>query len=264
MPSPSRRSARLRIRQYINSQFPLTPVQEPPNGPQELASTRPRKRPCSSEKERPPHAENPYSAKRPRISLQSVSDGSLPLSRHNLQKHNTLLMNSVADISRRRSRSKRPASQTRTESVYSESTITKKTASACSQKSSGTSPQYRHVVLKRAGIHIHHKPAPEETRAQINAVIQREVASERKEKLSLIAQQLSDSFIEVLSTAAGEDDCIEPFYNALSSMDHGGNLTFVRKAGIVSLPYPCTLYAHFISRLATKPQALHSAFPLEF
>lgn len=149
-------------------------------------------------------------------------------------------MNSVADISRRRSRSKRPASPTRTESVYSASTVTQKTASARSQKSSGTSARYRHAVLERARIHIQHKPAPEETRAQIDAVIQREVASERKEKLSSIAQQLSDSFIEVLSTAAGEDDCIEPFYDALSSMDRSGSLTFPRKAGIVSLPYPCT------------------------
>lgn len=103
-----------------------------------------------------------------------------------------------------------------------------------SQKSSGTSANYRHAILSKAGIHVHHMPTPEEIRAQIDAIILQEVSSERKETLSCIAHQLSDSFVQVITQASGEDDCIEPFYHALSSMDHSESLAFQRKAGIVS------------------------------
>ena len=97
------------------------------------------------------------------------------------------------------------------------------------------------------GINIQHRPAPKEIRAQFDAVILREVTPERKEELSLIAHRLSDSFIEVLGTAAGEDDCIEPFHDALSSMDHRESLTFPRKAGIVSELNPCMpLYSLYL------------------
>ena len=78
-------------------------------------------------------------------------------------------------------------------------------------------------------------PTPDEIRAQIDAVIQREISSERKKRLSCITQQLNDTFVRVITQAAGEDDCIEPFYNALFSMDHSESLTFPRKAGIVTL-----------------------------
>ena len=83
-------------------------------------------------------------------------------------------------------------------------------------------------------------PTPDEIRAQIDAILQREVSSERKEKLSCITQQLNESFVQVITQAAGEDDCIEPFYDALSSMDYSESLTFPRKAGIVTLLYPST------------------------
>ena len=119
--------------------------------------------------------------------------------------------------------------------MNSASAVTQETASARSRKSQGTSAHYRHGVLEKARIHIQHTPAPEKTRAQIDAIVKHEVTSERKVKLSLIAQQLSDSFMEVLSTAAGEDDCIEPFYLALSSMDHSESFTLPRKAGIMPL-----------------------------
>lgn len=108
-----------------------------------------------------------------------------------------------------------------------------------SQKSSGTSANYRHAILSKAGIFVHHMPIPEEIRVQIDAITQREVTPERKETLSCTAQQLSDSFVQVITQASGEDDCIEPFYHALHSMDHSESLAFQRKAGIVSLFNPC-------------------------
>ena len=175
-------------------------------------------------------------AKRPRTNLQSVSNRSFPLTKHNLQKHNTLVMGSESDSARG---SKRPASRSRTESVQSASMPTEQTASVRSQKLSGTSANYRHTILSKAGIHGHHMPTPEEICAQIDAIIHHEVTPERKEMLSCIAQQLSDRFVQVITQASGEDDCIEPFYHALSSMDHSESVAFQRKAGIVSLFNPC-------------------------
>ncbi|KAL8791219.1 MAG: hypothetical protein Q9213_000176 [Squamulea squamosa] len=139
-------------------------------------------------------------------------------------------MDSEADSSGGKRPSKRPASRSRTNSVQSVSTVTKESASARSQKSSGTSAHYRHAILSKAGIKIHHTPTPDEIRAQIDAVLQCEVPSERKEKLSSITQQLNDDFVRVVAGAAGEDDCVEPLYNALASMDHSESLMFPRKA----------------------------------
>lgn len=103
-----------------------------------------------------------------------------------------------------------------------------------SQKSSGTAANYRHAILSKAEIHIHHMPTPEEICAQLDAIIQHEITPERKKTLSSIAQKLSNSFVKVITQASGEDDCIEPFYLALSSMDHSESLAFQRKAGIIS------------------------------
>ncbi|KAL8769854.1 MAG: hypothetical protein Q9209_004292 [Squamulea sp. 1 TL-2023] len=139
-------------------------------------------------------------------------------------------MDSEADSSGGTTPSKRSASRLRTDSVQSVSTVAKDSASGRSQKSSGTSAHYRHAILRKARIQIHHKPTPEKIRTQIDAVLQCEVSSERKEKLSSITKQLNDDFDRVVDQAVGEDDCIEPFYNALSSMDHSESLSFPRKA----------------------------------
>ncbi len=224
-PSP-RRSTRLQTRQHLNTPSSPASLQEPFNGHQDLVS---------SVNEQSHHAENARPRKRSRTGLQSVSERSLPLTKHNLQKHNTLLMDSEADSSGGRRPSKRSASRTQSDFIQSPSTVTQETASGRSQKSSGTSAHYRYTILSKARIYIHHMPTPDEIRAQIDAVIQREVSSERKEKLSSITQQLNDSFIRVVTFALGEDDCIEPLYHALSSMDHSESLTFARKAGMVTL-----------------------------
>ncbi|MCJ1344521.1 hypothetical protein MMC31_002724 [Peltigera leucophlebia] len=204
----------------------LAPLQEPSKGQQDqdAATIRQRKRRLGSEGERP------RPAKRPRTNLQSVSNGSFPLTKHNLQKYNRLAMGSESDSARGRRRSKRPASRARTESVQSASMPTEQTASVRSQKTLDMSANYRHTVLSKAGIHVQHMPTPEEICTQIDAIIHHEVTPERKETLSCIAQQLSDRFVQVITQASGEDDCIEPFYHALSSMDHNKSLAFQRKA----------------------------------
>ena len=225
----------MQIKQSANTLSSLALLQEPFNvhQDQDAASTRQRKRLRGSEDEQW------HPAKRPQTNLQPVSDRSFPLTKHNLQKHNAVLMGSEADSARGRRQSERPASRARNESVQSASTPTEQTALVRSQKSSGTSANYRHAILSKAGIHVHRMPTPKEICAQIDAIIQRKVIPEREETLSCIAQQLRDRFVKVITQASGEDDCIEPFYHALSSMDHSESLAFQRKAGIVSLLNPC-------------------------
>lgn len=190
------------------------PLQEP--------STRQRKRPRSSQ------SEPPRPPKQRQTNPQSMSDRSLPLTKHNLQKHTLLLMDSEAGSPGRRVLTKRSASG---------ESATQQTGSL---KSSGTSANYRYVTLHQARIRVHHSHTPDEIRTQIDAVIQPDVSSKRKEELSRIAQELCRRFIQVITQAFGEDDCIEPFYSALDSMGYSESLAFVRKAGILSLLNPCT------------------------
>ena len=139
--------------------------------------------------------------------------------------------------------SKRTASRARdggNGSILSASTEYQEAASQVSRKSSYTAAHYRHSILAGANILFRFRPAPEETRTRIAAIVQRQVLSKRKKELSRIAQELHDSFVEVLSTAAREDDCIEPFYHALSSMGCSESLALPRKAGIVPLLNPYT------------------------
>ncbi|KAL8721196.1 MAG: hypothetical protein Q9225_002082 [Loekoesia sp. 1 TL-2023] len=227
---PPRRSTRLRTIKPLNTTSSPTPPQDPSNRHQDLAGTRQRKQPHTSENGQPHPTENACPRKRRRTSLPSVSDRSLPLTKFNLRKHTTILMDSEADSSGGRRPSKRSASRTRSDSLQSTSTANQETTSARSQKSSGNSAHYRHAVLSKVGIHIHHMSTPDDFRAKIDAVIQREVSSKRKKKISSIALHMNDSFIGVITQAAGEDDCVEPFYEALSSMGHSGSLTFPRKA----------------------------------
>lgn len=143
-------------------------------------------------------------------------------------------MGSEADSTGGKRRCKRPASRALTESLQSASTPTEPTASIRSQKSSGTAANYRHAILSKAEIHVHHVPTPEDICAQLDAIIQQEITPEMKKTLSSIAQKLCNSFVQVITQASGEDDCIEPFYLALYSMDHSESLAFQRKAGNVS------------------------------
>lgn len=155
------------------------------------------------------------------------------------------------DISERR-KSKRSMSGTRSDS----------TSTDTSQRSGDTAARYRFGPLRKARIHVHNKTTLQ-IRTQIDTVIQHKVASNRKERLSFFAQQLSNSFIEIVSHAVGEDDCIEPFYDIISSLDHSESFAFPRKAGMVSPLYPVHLHAHSIFRLGSKPEAPYPTFKFE-
>lgn len=102
---------------------------------------------------------------------------------------------------------------------------------------------YRWVTLWEANVYIQSRPPPEEIQTEIDAVIQSKVSPEREGEMSHLAQELCESFAEVLSAAAGEDDCVELIHKALSSMGYLGSLTFARKAGIV---FPSQISAHIV------------------
>lgn len=256
-PSTLRRSTRLQANtspnKLIAHSLPPEPVREPPQDLSNRQQTRGQKRPHDLENECP--------RKRLLTDLQAVSESisghsaGKPLSEHNLQRHNRLLtsgrsigMDSESDSSGRgRGRgtgrgkgrgSKRAAQDTPVTLVSSRHSTTtttdsdQETASGRSQKSSGTSAHYRWVTLYSARVYIRSRPPPQEIETQITAVISK-VSSERKEEISRLAQELCDSFAEVLSQAAGEDDCVELMHKALSSMGYHESLTFPRKAGIM-------------------------------
>ena len=114
--------------------------------------------------------------------------------------------------------------------------MNQETASVRSQ-TSYTAARYRFIILRRARIFIRHGPPPEEIQSRINAIIQRKISEERKRQLSRFAENLCEDFIEVFNGASREDDCVEPIYRALSSMDSSREFQFPRKAGIVFPPH---------------------------
>ena len=205
------------------------------------ASSRQRKRRCGSEIETPcglRQSEKSQPAKQRRITAaaaQPKSDGSLPLTKYNLQRYDTLMDSEASDCGGSGQRRKRRASGTGSNYTRLESATTQ------SQKSRITAAQYRYDVLLGARIIVRHQPAPTEVRVQVDAIMKREITPERKRELSMIAQRLKDSFVETLGEAAGEDDCIKLFYNALSSMDSCDNFAMPQKAGTSPLPFsPCS------------------------
>ena len=256
-PSTLRRSTRLQANSSPNTLIAYSllpePIRESPQDLSDRQQTRGRKRPHDLENECP--------RKRLLTDLQVVSESisghsvRKPLSEHNLQRHNRLLtsgrsigMDSESDSSGRgRARgtgrgkgrgSKRAAQDTPVTLVSSRHSTTtttdseQETASVRSQKSSGTSAHYRWVTLYSARVYIRSRPPPQEIETQITAVISK-VSPERKREISRLAQELCDSFAEVLSQAAGEDDCVELMHKALSSMGFHESLTFPRKSGIM-------------------------------
>ncbi|KAL9622616.1 MAG: hypothetical protein Q9160_003113 [Pyrenula sp. 1 TL-2023] len=106
------------------------------------------------------------------------------------------------------------------------------TVSQITQKSSFSASHYRNSVLKDVNICFQFRRVPDHIRNRFTTIIQAEVSPDRKKELSLIAQTFQDDFADVLDTAAREDDCLELFYQALSSMGYNESLAFRRKAGM--------------------------------
>lgn len=122
--------------------------------------------------------------------------------------------------------------QPRTASQHSTYPVTD---SAKSQKSSYTASHYRWAILERARIRITSRPPPEEIQKQIDAILEK-ASPQREQPLNNIGKALCDDFAVVLDTAAGEDDCIELLWSALSSMDELKLLALPRKAGMILYP----------------------------
>ena len=260
---PQRTSPRLRKR-FLNTLSSLVPLQEPSNEHEHQASSSQRKRLRDSEEEAPLPVEEARPIKRARISALPVSDTSRPLTNKNLGQHlrregplpkeellegyldQQTLMSTESDKGGRRGRKRTVSVRNDNGSVVSASEGYQETASQTTQKSSSTAANYRHNILKGANMRFQFRPAPEDIRNQISAIVQREISARRREELSPIAQKLHDSFVDVLSRAAREDDCIEPFYQALAAMGYSDDLTLPRKAGMLLLsPYihvSCSLH----------------------
>lgn len=105
------------------------------------------------------------------------------------------------------------------------------------------------------------EPIPNEISTAITAILERKISSERREEVSTIALGLHKSFLNILRTAAREDDCIELFYSALSSLGYDKSLVLPRKAGMIPFAQSShTFHAHFISRLGNLPQAANHPY----
>ena len=222
------------------------------------------KRVHDSEEEQITFAENAPPAKRAKT---TVSDKPQPLTAESLKQHTLseghLDIHDLMDLeankgpgSRGSKRSAASISEVRVRSMASTSRD-QETSSQATKKSSYTAAHYRNSILKGSNIHFQFRPPPEDIQTQITTIIQHRISPERKEELSLIGQQFYDSFVDVLDTAAREDDCVELFYQALSSMGYNESLKVSRKAGMVALLNPYTLYTYIIYRLAAEPQATH-------
>ena len=89
--------------------------------------------------------------------------------------------------------------------------------------------------------------------------MQRIISDERKRRLSCIAEDLCNNFINVFEAAAQEDDCVEPIHQALSLMDDGENFYFPRKLGIV-LPSYFSTYLVMLTLTKIGIRALSQVF----
>jgi hypothetical protein len=217
--------------------------------------------------------------KQPQTDIQSMSQPipgrslKTPLSKRNLQAHNRQLLGSeeLGKMESESEPSRRGGGRggKRTLSQHSGTTAmntNQETASAHSQRSSGTSAHYRWVTLQSARVYIRSRPPPEDIQTQISTIIQSEKSAERKEELLRLTRELCDSFAEVISKAAGEEDCLAPLHNALSSMGYYKSLTFPRKAGMYS---PTNQYITVLTlsldwQLSIKPYPSQPSWDMSF
>lgn len=135
-----------------------------------------------------------------------MSEFGQPLSKANLEKLDRLTgsgSDEIDPVTSERGVRKRPSLSRQS----STADMNQETASVQSQRSSHTAAHYRWVTLSNARIFIHPGSFPEEIRPRINAVIQRRISKERKRKLSRIAENLYNDFIDILNRASREDDC---------------------------------------------------------
>lgn len=189
---------------------------------------------------------------------QTASNTSQPLTAECLKRH-TLhegylerleLMNSKADQGSESRGSKMSALGDR---IHGDTTSTisrgleSLSLSQVTQKSSFTAAHYRKSILEGVNVYFQFRLPPEDIHARITAIVQLDISPAREEELLIIGRKFHDDFVIVLNEAAREDDCVELFYQALSSMRDNENLTLPRKAGIVQFLSPYAFSRSFHS-----------------
>lgn len=178
---------------------------------------------------KPPHGSK---NKRSRERRQRLVQGpKLPLNKENLRKLQSLtesdVLNKMSSTGTNSDRTRKRAPSQRT----SASEINQDSASLRSQKSAISNTNYRYEILGRARIYIHPIPPPKNIQSKMNTIFKREILKERKDEIVDIAKTTSRNFADVLLGANREDDLLEPFHDALRSMDRDGVFNFPRKAG---------------------------------
>jgi hypothetical protein len=103
-------------------------------------------------------------------------------------------------------------------------------ASQATKDSAVNLGDYRLKNLAGSNIVFQWEPAPRDIRRRVRKIIHRPIAEKRKQELAGLARTLHRKFVDVLGTAGREDDCVEPFQQALEVLGYT-KLVFPRKAG---------------------------------
>lgn len=236
-----RTSARLRGKN-LNTTFSLSLPQKASNGCKEqVVGPRQQKRRRDSKEEIELSPGKAPPTKRARNAASATFDHPQPLNAKNLKRHtldkgyvDVLDQMGLGSNKSRKSRgSKRSASKVGigNGSSASKSMGEQDTASQVTQKSSFTNAHYRLTILAGANIIFRFKPAPLDVSTKVAAIIERPISEERKKELSRIAHTIYEKFAPILEEAVREDDCIELFHEALSSLGYSDRILLRRKAG---------------------------------
>ena len=226
---------------YLKTTPSLSLPQKAFNGCEEQAGPRQEKRRRDSEEELEFPSGRAPPSKRARNAASATFDHPQPLNiktlkRHTLDKGYVNVLDRMglgSDNSRKSRGSKRSASRVGVGSGSSAPTSIgeQDTASQVTQRSSFTNAHYRLTILAGANIIFRFKPAPADVSTKVAAIIQSPISEERKEELSRIAYTIHEKFAPILEEAVREDDCIELFHEALSSLGYSDSILLRRKAG---------------------------------
>ncbi|KAI9792923.1 MAG: hypothetical protein M1816_001245 [Peltula sp. TS41687] len=133
-------------------------------------------------------------------------------SKDRLSKENLRIFDKMDASNSRPGRIKRTSSR---RSTAASTEVTQDTAQ--SHLSSGTMAYYRYTHLAAATVFIHVVP-PEKIQAAIDDTVHAEPSEERRKELKAISQELHNGCIKAVRAAAGEDDFIHLFHDALKVM----------------------------------------------
>lgn len=104
------------------------------------------------------------------------------------------------------------------------------TVSVGSQKTSSLA-NYRYNNLNYARIVVEGELIPKDIASRIDAIIQPEISSEKRDELFLAAETLCNDFAKIIVESSREDDSVELMYHALACIDKDKKFAFPRKAG---------------------------------